>query len=226
MDIKINPALMDGDDAKNIIGLNLPCIDYRDVKELQGTLKDLSRANYQRLRNSLKKDGLIAPFYIWWQDDVTPYLVDGHQRRRVFITEKVEPFKIPYIAIPADSFEDAKKKLLQVTSQYGTITHEGFDEFKVGIDNEWIKENTYFDNLFREFNPKFATEEDEQKEDEKQPKASDDGYSNYELVMKHENKTRLLSVLNEIKVENAFEKQEEALMYLCNLYSENKTLQP
>lgn len=220
MVLKINPALMDGDDANGIIGMHLPTIDYRDVKELQGALKDLSRANYTRLRSSLKKDGLIAPLYIWWQDDTTAFLIDGHQRKRVMVTEKCEPFKIPYISIPADSYEDAKRKLLQVTSQYGTITHEGFDEFKIGMDLPWIKEHTYFDNLFREFNPKFNDPEVEN-ETEKGPNASDDGYSNYELVMLHDNKTTLLYVLNQIKSEQGYEKQEEALMYLCKLYTDN-----
>ena len=50
-------------------------------------------------------------------------------------------------------------------------------------------------------------------------KATDDGYSTFELVMLHENKLRLLDTLNQIKTNFAFEKQEDALMELIRIYN-------
>jgi len=54
---------------------------------------------------------------------------------------------------------------------------------------------------------------------ESEPKATDDGYSTFELVMLHENKLTLLDTLNQIKNNFAFEKQEEALMELIRIYN-------
>lgn len=52
------------------------------------------------------------------------------------------------------------------------------------------------------------------------PKASDDEYSLFELVMRHENKLRLLETLNHIKQARAFDKHEDALMWLVDQYED------
>jgi hypothetical protein len=52
------------------------------------------------------------------------------------------------------------------------------------------------------------------------PKATDDNYSVFELVMLHENKTKLVDVLNDIKRNKDFDKIEDALMDLVNSYGE------
>lgn len=55
-------------------------------------------------------------------------------------------------------------------------------------------------------------------EQEKKPRATDDDYSVFELVMLHENKLVFLQLLNEIKAEKKIEKQEDALMELIISY--------
>lgn len=50
------------------------------------------------------------------------------------------------------------------------------------------------------------------------PRASSDDYSVFELIMKHENKLLFIQVLNKIKEANEFEKQEECLMKLVEIY--------
>lgn len=57
-------------------------------------------------------------------------------------------------------------------------------------------------------------EEDEDIKEDVTPKAGDDDYSVFELVMLHENKLKMLSVLNKIKEDNNLEKQEDALMHI------------
>ena len=54
--------------------------------------------------------------------------------------------------------------------------------------------------------------------EEQEPKASimDDGYSQFEMIMVHQNKLELIRVLNEIKDKNNLEKQEDALMVLVD----------
>lgn len=58
----------------------------------------------------------------------------------------------------------------------------------------------------------------EQVESVSKPKITDDDYSNFELVMVHENKVKLLEVLNDIKAEKQLSKLEDALMELVRRY--------
>lgn len=53
------------------------------------------------------------------------------------------------------------------------------------------------------------------------PKATDDDYSVFELVMLHSNKLRLVTMLNRIKSERGFEKMEDALLILMDNYEAN-----
>ena len=58
-------------------------------------------------------------------------------------------FEVPYIRIEAKDIKDAKAQILEISSQYGTITQEGFDEF-IAIDEmveEEIVEVINFDKL-------------------------------------------------------------------------------
>lgn len=110
---------------------NLPTIDYRKLQPLQGDLKDLTDANYDKLKRVLKKRGFTAPVFVW-RDGETLYLMDGHQRQRVMVKEDVNDkgnYEVPFVVIEAKNIKDAKAQLLEITSQYGTITQEGLDQF-------------------------------------------------------------------------------------------------
>lgn len=54
------------------------------------------------------------------------------------------------------------------------------------------------------------------------PRASDDDYSVFDVLMLHNNKIRLVETLDQIKHEFAFTKHEEALMYLVQHYNQTK----
>lgn len=51
------------------------------------------------------------------------------------------------------------------------------------------------------------------------PRATDDDYSTFELIMLHENKLELIDTLQKIKKEFGFEKLEEALMEMVRVYN-------
>lgn len=101
------------------------------IMEFQGELKRLGKKNEEKLRHSILKYGFIAPFFIW--DDKGEWrLLDGHQRLKVLLKMRKEGYDIPLMPvdiIQADNEEDAKRKLLHITSQYGEFTSEGLDEF-------------------------------------------------------------------------------------------------
>jgi hypothetical protein len=56
--------------------------------------------------------------------------------------------------------------------------------------------------------------------DSPRPKATDDEYSNFELVMLHPNKVRLVELLARIKERNGLEKVEEAMMLLVDSWED------
>jgi hypothetical protein len=124
----------------------LPRIDYRKLKEFQGDLKDLTDKQYAKLKKSIEEFGIIVPIFIWKQAD-TPWMIDAHQRVRVLRAEKAIPYEIPYVEIQAENREEAKKKLLVISSQYGRITMEGLDTFTADLDNGWVLETVHFDGL-------------------------------------------------------------------------------
>lgn len=130
---------------------HLPTIDYRELKDLQGNLKDLTEDNYLRLKTNLlgadgiPSNGFFIPFYVWFEPKTkTPYIVDGHQRQRVLTAENVTPYELPYIEIKAKNKKQAKEKLLLISSQYGKTTREGFEEFAHDLDVDFIKGITTF----------------------------------------------------------------------------------
>jgi hypothetical protein len=125
---------------------NLPTIPIIDLLPTQGDLKDLSETNYKKLKNLIDKRGFSIPVYVWEDGQGVKHLLDGHQRRRVLETEGwTEP--IPYLKIPAKDLQEAMARLLEITSQYGTITQEGIDTFiaKYELPEQEVYESTSFD---------------------------------------------------------------------------------
>lgn len=117
---------------------NLPTIDYRKLHPFQQNLKDLSKENYAKLLASIKKHGFFVPVYVWFDGAGEAWINDGHQRDRVLIGEKIvfenTGYEVPFVEITAGSIQEAKEKLLVVSSQYGKITQEGLDEFAFDLD--------------------------------------------------------------------------------------------
>lgn len=67
---------------------NLPKIGIADLLPIQGDLKDLSKANYTKLKNSIFHRGFFAPVFTWLDPaSQKRYLLDGHQRQRVILAE-------------------------------------------------------------------------------------------------------------------------------------------
>jgi hypothetical protein len=129
----------------------LPTVDYRGVRQLQSDLKDLSDKNYQKLKRVLKKRGFDVPLFLW-QDKLTEhfYLLDGHQRQRVMSKEDANDkgsYEVPYIIIDAQDVTEAKERLLEITSQYGKMTYEGYEVFTAELNQVELEQTVVFDAL-------------------------------------------------------------------------------
>lgn len=93
------------------------------------------------------------------------------------------------------------------------------------LANEWseLDLDVWGVNVWQPNNDLFSMEGDDESDVSlpKEPKASDDGFSIFEMVMEHENKIVLVELLNKIKKEYAFEKLEDSLMEVVRIYKKN-----
>jgi hypothetical protein len=103
--------------------------------EFQGNLKRLSEKNREKLIGSICTKGFIAPLFVW--DDAGDWkLLDGHQRLKTLIWMREHGWDIPMLPvdiIEAEDEQDAKRKLLAITSQYGEFDANGYIEFTESI---------------------------------------------------------------------------------------------
>lgn len=147
----------------------LPTIDYRKVKPLQGNLKDLTDDNAAKLKGVLERRGFEVPLFVWFEGD-TPWLIDGHQRHRImtkFDMHDDGSRDVPYVKIEAANKKEAKAKLLEISSQFGHITYEGFDEFAADLPMAEVIEAVAFDAL-----PLLGQDAEDPPEDEPPPISS------------------------------------------------------
>ena len=127
-------------------------VALKDLKELQGDLKELSEENYSKLKAIILDLGFIAPFFVWNYKGVKR-CIDGHQRLTTLRCMKEEgikvPAKFPCVEIEAKNLKQAKKMILAVSSNYGTMTTLGLEGFMTGIgmDLEKVAESFSFDAI-------------------------------------------------------------------------------
>jgi len=135
------------------------------LKEFQGNIKKISKENREKLMKSILNNGFIAPLFVW--DNQGEWsLLDGHQRLATLIYMRQKGYNIPDLPVAivdADNEEDAKVKLLHITSQYGEFNVDELREFIDNIDLD-------YENTFRftdgEIDIKLNSEEEEIEEDE------------------------------------------------------------
>lgn len=124
---------------------DLPHVPIDALVPFQGELKELSEREYSKLKKSILTEGIFTPFFVW-QDNGIGRIIDGHQRERVMSREGWQ-MDVPVIYIDAANEQEAKRKLLLVSSQYGRVTQEGWDAFTFDLDGDWLKESVHFDAL-------------------------------------------------------------------------------
>lgn len=112
-----------------------------DLSPFQGELKSLSEENFSKLKNSFIRHGFMSPIYVWFDGD-RANILDGHQRLRTLkLLRDREGWtipRLPIVKVSANGEDEAKRKLLQFCSDFGTIETEGLYEFiseaGLGID--------------------------------------------------------------------------------------------
>lgn len=114
-------------------------IKIGELEPFQGDLKKRTEKDIKELQKSLKEDGMQMPFVVWPSSNGNK-LLDGHSRlaaltELMLLDESIATQDFPVIYIQAETEEQARKSLLQITSSYGRITKQGAIKFCATIPN-------------------------------------------------------------------------------------------
>lgn len=100
-----------------------------ELKWFQGNLAEADNESKDKLERSLKKHGIFKAFDVW-DDGKERHIIDGHARCMV-LQERFgytnEPVPVNFTL--ADSYLDAKEKVLLSRSQSNKTTDEGLYDF-------------------------------------------------------------------------------------------------
>ena len=113
-------------------------LNLAEMTELQGTLKERTDIDYDKIKLSIIKYGFSFPMFIWRdKKDKKNYLCDGHGRFATLCKMQKDGYEIPdlpVVYIECKDKKEAKQKLLRLNSQYGKMTRESVLEFASGLD--------------------------------------------------------------------------------------------
>ncbi len=133
----------------NIVVQGALSLPLSDLQPLQGNLKDLSDENKAKLRNEIIETGFAFTPHVWLDpSDNKYYLLDGHQRTSVLKSLADDGYAIPPIPvsiIEANSRQEAMRRILQASSQYGEMTAQGLYDFVIKNDFQFDDVKSAFD---------------------------------------------------------------------------------
>ncbi len=135
------------------------------IKDFQGKLKHITRDNLERLKVSIQKNGFVAPIFVW-QHEGQSIALDGHQRIKALLSMRDEGYNIPLLPvayIEADNEDDARQKLLAITSQYGEFDIDELNSWVSNLDAEIAETLRFVDDKICLYVPDFqpGNEEDQ-----------------------------------------------------------------
>ena len=104
-----------------------------DILRFEGNPKQLGDKEYKKLARSIYKDGLVSPFFVF-KDDGKYRLLDGHQRLAV-ICLKNEDEEVPCVELDVKDYDEGRKILLLLSSQYASIDENELFNFAPDLDD-------------------------------------------------------------------------------------------
>ena len=117
---------------------HLPTTSYKNLKDLQGNLKTISKENLEKLKQSIIKYGIFVPKFVWIENNKNYWIEDGHQTIKALVALEKEDYvipDIPYVKVECENKKDAAEKLLQINSRYGIINPDTtfFEDFNIDL---------------------------------------------------------------------------------------------
>jgi len=126
-------------------------LSVESLKHFQGNLKSLSESNYLKLKKEILELGFSEPLSVWKQGE-NHFLLNGHQRVRTIRRMVEDGYNCPALPVnwvDAVDENEAKRKVLALTSQYGKMETQGLYEFisdsDISIDD--IEESFHFPEI-------------------------------------------------------------------------------
>lgn len=101
------------------------------LNDLQDEFKILPEEHYQKFRQIILTHGIVEPVAVW-KEGRKLHVLNGQTRIRVLqrMAEEGEEIpEVPIMYIEADSQEQALRKVLSLSSQFGTMHQAGLVEF-------------------------------------------------------------------------------------------------
>lgn len=124
---------------------------YWKLLETQGNLKTLHNHDYERLKDQILKLGFSEPIACWRYRNKFQIL-NGHQRlrtiKRMVEKDQYECPELPINLVMAKTWDEAKRKVLSLASQYGRTKAEGLKNFLADSDitiEELMSDYTFAD---------------------------------------------------------------------------------
>ncbi|WP_257285167.1 ParB/Srx family N-terminal domain-containing protein [Endozoicomonas sp. SESOKO1] len=171
--------------------------------------------------SSIKEFGFTNPVLIDGENGV----IAGHGR--LMAAKKLELKTVPCIVL-ADLTEAQKKAYVIADNQIAL--NSSWDMEKLNLEMESLEAVDFdldllgFDeNFFQVSTDEFfdvpeAPKASDDDDPDRERKRTDDGYSAFELIMLHDNKLKLIEVINQIKNDLSITATEDALMVLVDKY--------
>lgn len=121
----------------NVKEIRITCKSHSQVpiEELiwfQGNLAELSPESEEKLWKSIQRHGIFMAFSVW-EDGGKKHIIDGHARLKT-LQNKGYTGLVPVNFVMADSYDDAREKVLLARSQSNVTTEEGLFEFAGDLD--------------------------------------------------------------------------------------------
>jgi 16S rRNA G966 N2-methylase RsmD len=112
-------------------------VRYDLLEPFQGDLKSLTENNFKKLKKMILELGFTEPISVW-NDKGSIKILNGHQRLKT-VTQMIEKEgyecpDLPVNWVDANSYDQAKRKVLALTSQYGKMETQGLYEFLSDTD--------------------------------------------------------------------------------------------
>lgn len=102
-----------------------------EIEPFQGELKNLTDANYKKLKNEIIELGFSSPIHIWKKGKKN-FILDGHQRYTTLRRMRDSGYqltKVPVVFVEAKTYKEASDKVLAFTSSYGEMTEDSLKNF-------------------------------------------------------------------------------------------------
>lgn len=110
-------------------------IEWKELEWLQSKeLKTISDESFSKLKESLKQNGFIQPFNVWFDEEEGKwFILDGHHRRKAMLELEAEGTSIdrllPANVINCKDRKEAIKFLLLYSSEYAHTTSSGLENW-------------------------------------------------------------------------------------------------